>query len=296
LSDTPQQTGFVGFDYEKTGEGEDAVVVLGAARNVTWLDFTDGWPTISAEMLAEYVKDDQTELRARQAKILEAAARVPSVFLDEQTAKRATDYIKTINTYLKDARADHDQRKSVFLVGGGVIDNIGHDLCDTVVTVKKAVETRLGHYQRAVAEAERRRREEEARRAQEEADRLRREAEEAERRLMEAEDPDEPALAAAIAAGEAAKQAAKDVVPVQRAAEAKPAELARVRTDYGAMASFPSFWDFEGIDRATLDLEALRSHIPLDCLQTAVRSAVKAGARQIRGVARIFENTRPRVT
>ena len=47
---------------------------------------------------------------------------------------------------------------------------------------------------------------------------------------------------------------------------------------------------FDEIDRASLDLEALRVHIPADGLETAVRSFLKAGGRELRGT-RIFETT-----
>jgi hypothetical protein len=244
--------------------------------------------------MAEYIHDDQTELRGRRDKIVEAAPRVPATFLDEETAKRASDYIKAINTYLADAKADFAQRKRVFLVGGGVVDTNGHEMQDRVVAIKRTVEQRLGAYQDAKAAAERRARAEAARRAQEEADRKRREAEEAERALA-AKNATEADLNSAIIAAEQAEKAANEAVPLARAAEVKPAELSRVYSDYGAKASLRRFWDFEGIDRAALDLEALRDHLPLDCLEKAVRSAVNAGARQIRGVARIFENTRSQV-
>ena len=47
---------------------------------------------------------------------------------------------------------------------------------------------------------------------------------------------------------------------------------------------------FDEIDRASLDLEALRFHIPADGLEKAVRSLIKAGGRELRGT-RIFETT-----
>ena len=53
---------------------------------------------------------------------------------------------------------------------------------------------------------------------------------------------------------------------------------------------YASQWVFDEIDRASLDLEALRFHIPADGLEKAVRSFIKAGGRELRGT-RIFETT-----
>lgn len=283
---------------EPTNEAESEVIVLGRAKSnaqqwLTW-DEGSGWPTISFEMLAEYIKDDQRELRARRDQIIAAAPRFPETILDEETAQRATTFGKTINTYLKNARSDHDQRKAVFFAAGNVVDSNGHEMQDKVAGIKRVVEARLGAYQRAKTEAERRAREAARRAAEEEAERKRREAEEAERALA-APAATEVDLERAIDTAAAAEQAAADAVPVARAAEAKPAELSQVRSPYGALASLRRFWDFEGIDRATIDLEALRQHIPTDCLEKAVRSAVNAGTREIRGVAKIFENTRSQI-
>ena len=44
------------------------------------------------------------------------------------------------------------------------------------------------------------------------------------------------------------------------------------------------------LDRETIDLEALRPHLPTQALEQAVRSFIRAGGRKLEGV-RIFENT-----
>jgi hypothetical protein len=79
-----------------------------------------------------------------------------------------------------------------------------------------------------------------------------------------------------------------------RAAVVTAAELSRSRGDYGSVASLRTYWDFADLERAALDLETLRSHLPQDALEKAVRSYVKAGGRELRGV-RIFENTQAAV-
>lgn len=69
----------------------------------------------------------------------------------------------------------------------------------------------------------------------------------------------------------------------------RPAELSRVRGEAGSVSSLRTFWTFRDIDRATIDLDALRQHIPIDALGSAVRSYIDAGGRSLRGV-HIFED------
>jgi hypothetical protein len=126
-------------------------------------------------------------------------------------------------------------------------------------------------YLRLKAECERRERQERERQA-------RAEAEAAAQRIR-----DEQSLARAIAA-----EAELDTAV--REAAAKPAELSRTRGEYGAVASLRTDWTFRDLDRAELDLEMLRQHIPTDGLEKAVRSFIRAGGRTLAGVV-IFEET-----
>ena len=79
-----------------------------------------------------------------------------------------------------------------------------------------------------------------------------------------------------------------EAVYASAAAAAKPAELSRTRGDLGAVASLRTEWVSEVEDRAVLDLEPLRHHFTPDALDKALRAAVKAGARDIKG-ARIYQ-------
>jgi len=80
----------------------------------------------------------------------------------------------------------------------------------------------------------------------------------------------------------------------QRRAEATPAELSRVRGEYGAVASLHREWTFGDLDRNALDLETLRPYFAVADLEKAVRAFIRAGGRSCRGV-RIFETTTTRV-
>jgi len=152
-------------------------------------------------------------------------------------------------------------------------------------SAKRRVESALTNYLRRKEQEERQRREAEALRARQEEERQRREAEEAAAKIR-----DEKSLADAIAAEQAAKVTTADAEKAERAAIAKPAELSRTRGEYGAVSSLRTEWTFADMDRAALDLEALRHHLPTDGIERAIRSFVRAGGRELRGV-RIYEQT-----
>ena len=68
----------------------------------------------------------------------------------------------------------------------------------------------------------------------------------------------------------------------ERAVFTKISELSRTRGDT-SMASISEYWIGTVADRATLDLEALREHIPFAALEQAVQAFANAGGRQLRG-------------
>lgn len=239
----------------------------------------------SEHPLRERLERTHGELLARKDELLAAASRAPTEIEDDETAGKVTDFIKQLAAATKNANAARVAEKEPYLEGGRQVDGFFKAITDPLEKTKKAIERVLTAYQRKKADEERRRREEEERRAREAAERKRREAEEAAAKLASDEDLDN-----AISAEEAAKQAAADAAAAQKSADAKAAELSRNRGDYGGVASLRTFWDFRDLDRASLDLEALRNHLPMDGLEKAVRSFIKAGGRELRGVE-IFENT-----
>lgn len=241
-------------------------------------------PPADAAPVRDRLVDDYGQMLARKDELLAAIDRVPATVDDEPTAGKVTDFIKQIAAAIKNANAARVSEKEPYLDGGRQVDGFFKNLTDPLEKGKKAVEARLTEYQRRKAQEERRKREEAERIAREEAEAKAREA--AERAAALATDDD---LDAAIAAEDAASQAAADAHAAEKAADAKPAELSRSRGEYGGVASLRTFWDFKDLDRASLDLEPLRTHIPAAALDQAVRSYIKAGGRELRGVV-IFEN------
>ena len=242
-----------------------------------------------ANPLLERLTEEAAPLAKRRDELLAACDRAPASIGDDETAGKIADLIKLITACSKNAEATRVSRKEPFLESGRLVDSFFKKITDPLDKAKKSVEARLTLWQRIKADDERWRREEAERLAREAAQK----AAEAQRAAEQAM-RDQASLETALRAEEAAKQAAADAVVAERAAAAKPAELSRTRGDVGAVASLRTFWDFTDLDRATLDLEKLREHLPADALEKAVRSYIKAGGRELTGV-RIFENTATRV-
>jgi hypothetical protein len=236
------------------------------------------------DALRDKLAGENGDLIRRRDDLLAAAGRIPAIDSDD-IAGRVSDYIKQLTALTKAAESKRTDAKEPYLEGGRNIDGFFKGITDPVARAKTAIERRLTEYLREKEARARREREEQERLAREAAETARREAEARARALA-----DEKSLQAAIAAEKAAETASADLVKAAQAAAVKPAELSRTRGDYGAVSSLRTQWVFEGIDRAEIDLEALRFHIPADGLEKAVRSFIKAGGRELRGT-RIYETT-----
>ncbi len=233
-----------------------------------------------AEALRIRLAEDNQPLVKRQGDLVEAEARLPEI-TDDDSAGKVADFVKQVTACSKALDTARVGAKEPFLDGGRNVDGWFKKLTDPLGGLKRRVEDKLGVYLREKADKERRTREAEAKRLADEA--AAREAETMKLAEVEGVTPEvaDASLDQTIAAQITAAQALT-------AAEVKPAELARTRGDFGALATLRREWTFEALDRATLDLEALRPHLPADGLEKALRSFIKAGGREIRG-ARIYE-------
>jgi undecaprenyl pyrophosphate synthase len=235
-------------------------------------------PPVEANALRDRLIEDNDDLIRRKEELLAGAARVPDV-TDDEMAGKVSDFIKQLTGFVKVADNKRVAEKEPFLSAGRTVDGFFKALSDPVEAAKKAVERKLTGYLQEKANRERREREEAARIAREEAERQAAEA----RRKAEAMKADAD-LAAALEAEQAAQQRAAEAAKAEKSAAANAADLSRTRGDYGAVGSLRTTWDFRNLDRDALDLESLRQHLPLDALEKAVRSAIKAGVRELRGV------------
>lgn len=86
------------------------------------------------------------------------------------------------------------------------------------------------------------------------------------------------------------KAIAKGKEPPPVVAPVEPVKVT-VTGDYGATTGLRKFWDFKDVNRAEIDLEALRPYLTQDAIESALRQYIKAGSRTIKGAV-IFENSR----
>lgn len=235
------------------------------------------------EEIREVLKADHEALLSRADELLAGFDRAPATVENEETAGRVGDFVKQISTAIKNVDTARTSTKEPYLAGGRAVDGFFNPLKEKLDKAKRALTDRVGDYQRRKAAEERAAREAAERQAREAEEAARKAAEEAERAAQTDDDLD-----AAIAAEEAARKAAEQAEAAKKAASASAADLSRSRGDYGSVASLRTTWAGELVDRAALDLEALREHLPEPALEQAIRSFVKAGGRTLRG-ARIFE-------
>jgi hypothetical protein len=239
---------------------------------------------LTGDALRDRLLDLNAALLRRRDELLMAGERVPNIDSDELAAK-VSDFIKQVMAASKAAEGARIAEKEPYLQGGRETDGFFRQISDPLEKLKRYTEQKLTIYLRGKAERERREREERERLAREEETHRRREAEEAERILR-----DEKSLKEAIDADKRAKEAEADRITAEKAAQAKAADLSRTRGEYGAVSSLRTLWTFSDLDRATIDLEALRFHLPMDGIERGVRALIKAGGRELRGV-KIFETT-----
>lgn len=232
--------------------------------------------------LAARLEQSNAPLLKRKEDLAAAAGRMPEIS-DDETAGKASDFIKLISAALKTSEAARTEAKEPHLAAGRTVDTFFKNrVSDPLTTLKRDVESKLTTYLQR-KEAERRRAaDEEARRIREKA------AAEARAAQQAATQGDVRAAATALDAAATMSQQAQSVAA--KAQAATPAELSRTRGEVGSVASLRQTWVGEVEDRETLDLEALRPYLAMDALRTAVGGFVRAGGRELKG-ARIYQQT-----
>lgn len=258
-------------------------------------------PPLTAEELQAYLAGEYVKLLKLRDDFLGGIERAPLVIENDETAGRMGDFsVKQLAAWLKSWEGLRISEKEPYLSAGRTVDGFFQKAATALERGKAEIDRRRKLYADKKAAIERAAREAEARRIAEEVAKreaeARRLAQEAAKREAEAQSMDalDEAIDAHGAAAEAAKAAAakeEEFAAAQRAAAAKSAELSRTRGDHGSVTSLKEFWTFRDLDRARLDLEALRQHLPEDALEKAIRSFIKAGGRKIDG-AHIYQDTR----
>lgn len=238
-------------------------------------------PPSDAELLQASLNEKTEQLQDRYTSLCQAVERMPEKCEDDATAGKIGDMIKLISACSKSFETMRVGEKEPFLNLSRSVDGFFKKFTEGLDFSKKKANKPLEVYLLRKAEEKRA-----AERAAALAQRAEAERLEAEARALEAanmQKPSEDALKEAVRMDE---QATKS----EKASEAKPAELARTRGDYGSLATLRTTWVGEIVDRRELDLAAIAPFLGLDVLQKAVNAFVKSGGRDLRG-AKIFEQS-----
>jgi len=264
-------------------------------------------PEDPAVVLRERLAETHEKLLARKDELLGMEGRLPASCDDADTAAKLADAIKACTAYTKNSEATRTAEKEPFLAAGRTVDGFFKGHSDQVDKLKEKMGAMLTVYQRAVADAERRRLEaiaaEERRVAKEAADRAREEARKAEEARQAEARRAEEARKAAEAMGAAARKKAEDAERERAAkaaaeikaqeeaaakardeareakqdanvakvdAGAKSADLSRNRSTAGSVASLRVTWEHEVTD------ESLVPRQYLGVKDAAIRVAIKA--------------------
>ena len=237
-------------------------------------------PANTPEDLRDELQHRHAALLEKATDLLNAGSRVPETVADDNEAAKITVFIKQIANAAKGLEAARVDEKQPYLNLGRAVDGFFGSVKEQLDTLSRKAKRPLDAYLKAKADEERRERE--ARAAEE-----RRQAQ-------------EQANAAAALAQLGATAQAESTLQVAAQTEARAvtlevsariaAKLARVRADEGSASSLRTRWVGEVTDRAALDLEALRHHLPADALQKALNAYIAAGGRELRG-ARIEQKS-----
>lgn len=212
---------------------------------------------------------------ARTRELLASFARFQTAhptIADEETQGNAADFVRQIKRCIAQLEAERKAEKQPHLDAERRIDRSYADIEGPLKSAAVEVEAKMTTFAR-------------------EQERKRREAAQAEakRRDEEAKRAEEAALAAAAppAAMEQAIAAARDAEAAATIAAARPAELSRVHSDFGSVASLRETWTFELLDIKQVPAEFLQVN------EVLVRRVIagKSGLRAIPGL-RIFPETK----
>lgn len=226
----------------------------------------------------EPIDEGYEALIERGNELAGAIERIPKPEADGAEDKLAT-FSKQCKTYIKDVNSWHKETKEPFRTAGLAVDAKKNGLVAAVAAVQNAAAAALNTIGQAKLAVERKRRED----AEALAQKIR---EDAEAKVFAAAEG-----GGAVEAAIAAEEAEADIKAADNAA--KP-QSANAKSSDGASVGFTNFWNFEIVDYNKVPVAVLRKHLGDDAFKKAVRSAIKEGSREIKGV-RIFEDTRQTV-
>ncbi|MDR3488740.1 MAG: hypothetical protein P4M05_28035 [Bradyrhizobium sp.] len=232
--------------------------------------------------LPEILADRYAELLAEADKIADRAASLPTKVTDDIALGRVGDVVKDARKLTKKLDAKRSEENEPLLTAQKETNSFFKVFTEKLVRLAVDLENRATLYNTAKAAEERRILAEQARQARAEEDRQREIAEAA-----AASNRPSAVLRHEDRAEEEAARAAR----LESAARSSAADLTRVRSESGTVATTRTAWKGEVVDIAKVDLEKLRPYLPLDVIQKALNGAVRMGLRECAGT-RIFQDSK----
>lgn len=232
--------------------------------------------------LAAILLDRYAEI-LREADVIDNRANsLPKTVSDDIGLGRLGDVVKDARKLVKRIDTKRGEEVEPHLTAQRETNAFFKVFTERLDVIVRGLEQRATDYNNAKAAEERRIREEQARRAREEEDRQRQAAEAAAARNRHG---------AALKHEDRAEEAAERARRAESAAQASAADLTRVRSGSGTVATTRTEWKFEVEDIDKVPLEKLRPYLPRADLEKAIRSFVRVGGRDLAGV-RIFQDNK----
>lgn len=239
---------------------------------------------ITPERLRSNLFYFETELSELEAQ----ASRVPTRITDEKTQGSFQDLIKDLDKLGKELEAERKRVKQPYLTACGIVDSTFKSMYEESARgtpgrlniARLKVSTATDDFMIRKEAAERKRLADEAaalREEQRKADETRRKAEEAQHK---AEEEGRTKTAAnqerkADDAAADASMAGAHAFELEQQAKAKPAELARVRSDGGTLGTLKLSWDFRIDNLSAVKGAPLWAFVTAAAKEAAIRAYVK---------------------
>lgn len=240
----------------------------------------------SAEAFIEWTREDTGEIHNRLLDLAVGIEKLPET-VDEKNAGTVSDFIGQIQKALKDAEADRKARKAPILELGKKLDDYFKKLTARCEKGAEEAKKKLGVYQKAKAEEERRIAEEARRKAEAEAEAERQRQAELDRQAEEAakaaKTDEERRRAAALM--EEASQAEEAAQAAEKAAAGVKEGKGNVAGEYGATTAYVrKTWVFDVRNLAAVPVAFVQ--INEKAVREYIREAVANGETpEIPGIA-----------
>ena len=224
------------------------------------------------------------------------ASAMPATVRDEDTRHRFAEAISRMQKTTKSIENARTAEKAPFLASERAVDGFFMALNRRLGDVVDDLNACLTKYLNVLREQERARQEAAAAEARRQA-RLAQEEAQAAQEKAQAEERASARRRAAEEASRKEQEADRHTVAAmaaEQAAQAKPAEVVRGRSDSGKLSTLRTTWVGEILDLDELDVERLKPFIAKQHLEQALRAYVRAGHRELRGAA-IYETSSAQV-